>query len=263
MKEQNESTITCGACTVAIGAHTNDENCRQSLEAKTVTVFHLSALTEDERKVLNGPNGGWDSSERFSRYANITSNAKKMSVIEAWKKGEYEKAAIVSDASLDVAFEKTNSIVSHWSDNPEAETIGDFYNRRSTSVGDIMIDSDGNGWIVGPVGFDKIDLGAPRHFFASTTFGWSTSEISREDALEKLAKSLRTDCQRSIRASKKQGDAGMYFWSCEVEVPATMGYRIEWFQPVGVPISKGQEHNLTRVTLKAVEFEAIEKGEKA
>ena len=257
----NDSNITCGACTVAIGAHTRRDNCRlESLEAKTVAVYHLSALTEDERKKLNGPDGGWDSSERFSRYANITSNAKKIDVIEAWKKGEFEKAAIVTTGDFDRAFERTNSIVDHWSDNFDAETVGDFRNRRSTSVGDIMVHSDGKAVIVSPVGFEEIDLGTPTHFFATCAFGWSTSEISREDALEKLAKRFRPDCQSVIRNTKKEtGNAGMYFWSCVVDVPSTMGYGIEWYQPVGVPTSNHKEHDLTRVTLKAVEFVPFKK----
>ena len=59
---------------------------------------------------------------------------------------------------LEMAYEATNSIDYHWSENEGIAVSGD-YSKRSTSVGDIVwLEKDGHGeiWEVRPMGFKLI-----------------------------------------------------------------------------------------------------------
>lgn len=52
---------------------------------------------------------------------------------------------------LEKAFQLTNSIDRHWSENPGVTTFGP--KTRSTSVGDAMLDEDGEWWRIESFGF--------------------------------------------------------------------------------------------------------------
>jgi hypothetical protein len=118
-------------------------------------ILHYKMLTKDERNRLNGSDGGWDSEPRFTRYADVTNMAKESAIREALELGEYEEVAEVDTHDKETAFRLTNHIESDWqlNDGVTAKTN----KARSTSVGDLMIDDDGDRWIVAPVGFKRLD----------------------------------------------------------------------------------------------------------
>ena len=124
-----------------------------------ITINHFKKLTREEADRLNGPNGGWDSESRFSRYADITMSAKIDAVIEALTEwDEYDIVADLEVADLDDAYRASNNIESSWLDNPEVTSKSDdLEGARSSSVGDIFSDPDsGKYWLVMPMGFEDI-----------------------------------------------------------------------------------------------------------
>lgn len=78
---------------------------------------------------------------------------------ELWKKGSYRKVAEVSAENLEDVFERTNSIEHFWGNN-SGVTLEECSKNgcRSTSVGDIIEDEDGNLHLVRSIGFAQIDL---------------------------------------------------------------------------------------------------------
>ena len=119
-----------------------------------IKVFQLKPLTKDERDQLNGADGGWDSSERFTRYANITSMAKHGDIETAVKCNEYRQVASVHTDDLNEAFRLTNHIEHSWQLNGRVHSL--CSNARSTSVGDIMLDGDGVRHVVASHGFEEL-----------------------------------------------------------------------------------------------------------
>ena len=120
-----------------------------------IKVWHYSRLTDTEVKALNGPDGGWDSTPRFSRYADITGGlADLATTVKALLEGEYHAVAVV-DGDKNDAFALTNHIEASWTENAGVTAIpGDH---RSTSVGDILEDTEtGAMYSVAAMGFDKI-----------------------------------------------------------------------------------------------------------
>lgn len=63
----------------------------------------------------------------------------------------FEPVAIVASEDLDLAFEKTNHIDHAWRENAEVEALSDRC--RSTSVGDVILDSKGRVHRVASIGF--------------------------------------------------------------------------------------------------------------
>ena len=124
-----------------------------------ITVNHVTRLTEAERNRLNASDGGWDSEERFARYADITFNGDVDAVISAlveWD--EYEIVADLEVPDLNAAFHASNSINTPWLENEEVVSKNENLDgARSTSVGDIFSDPDtGKYWLVANFGFDDI-----------------------------------------------------------------------------------------------------------
>lgn len=119
-------------------------------------VYHYNSLTKSEEKAINGPNGGWDSTPRFARYADITSGHADLSVIfKALIEGEYHAVAVVDTDERDVAFMRTNHIESDWRENDTVTALPGEH--RSTSVGDIIEDTEtGAMAIVAPMGFTEV-----------------------------------------------------------------------------------------------------------
>jgi hypothetical protein len=122
-----------------------------------ITINHFKKLDRVEADRLNGPNGGWDSESRFSRYADITMFAKIESVIEAlveWD--EYDIVADMEVSGLEDAYMKSNHITTDWLKNDEV-TFTEATSARSSSVGDIFSDPDtGKYWLVDNIGFKEI-----------------------------------------------------------------------------------------------------------
>ena len=64
--------------------------------------------------------------------------------------------AHVETGSLEEAYRLTNNIDTGWEENKKVQVIGMTKNHRSTSVGDILMDTDGGFHIVEPSGFRKL-----------------------------------------------------------------------------------------------------------
>ena len=119
-------------------------------------VYHLNILdTKEARDELNGPNGGWSSQPRFTRYADITCHADLAQAALSWLVGEYSYVAQVQNGDLNRAFSLTQNIDKPWQRNEGVEALRD--SMRSTSVGDIVEDVDGQLYMVARVGFEKIE----------------------------------------------------------------------------------------------------------
>ena len=124
-----------------------------------VRVYHLSALTEAERKRLNADSGRWDSDPRFNRYATISfgeSCGLVDQVREAWDRGEYHLAATVATDSKDEAFSIMSYIDCSWKENDSVTDTSDC--ERLTSPGDILIDSSGRAFVVARMSYEEIDV---------------------------------------------------------------------------------------------------------
>lgn len=122
-----------------------------------IVINHIT-LTEADRARLNGPDGGWDSEPKFSRYADITFNGDIDAAIVALIDGDYDIVAELEVANLNGAFHASQNINSSWLENSEVTDKDEFLEgARSTSVGDIMSDPDtGKYWMVAPMGFEDI-----------------------------------------------------------------------------------------------------------
>lgn len=73
------------------------------------------------------------------------------------------------------------------------------------------------------------------HFYASCAFGWSVG-LTRDEAIRDAL-----DYAGSYLDKRK----GLYVWSARVELPKSAEYKIEYYQPVGVPLSESHEGNYT------------------
>lgn len=91
------------------------------------------------------------------------------------------------------------------------------------------------------------------HFYGSTAITWAVAE-TREKVIEMLAKDAGKDV--ISRLNKNPDTGGLYFWTCKVEKPKSANYEIEYYKPVGVPISESM-HGLIK-DVKGT-FEEIER----
>lgn len=126
-----------------------------------VAIYQIT-LSREERDRLNGPNGGWDSEPKFSRYADVTCGHSSDDwldrVREAIFAGDYAEAGTVrvnpgTDSDMcESAFVNSQSINAPWTANPDCVS---FTGRvaRSTSVGDLVRVPNGRLFAVAPIGF--------------------------------------------------------------------------------------------------------------
>lgn len=68
---------------------------------------------------------------------------------------KYRKVADVYTDDLDTAYARTNSIDKLWTTNQDVTCIAGRH--RSTSVGDALVDIDGQWWMVASFGFERIE----------------------------------------------------------------------------------------------------------
>lgn len=90
-----------------------------------ITIYHVSyeeCLKKDPTQQL---------------YVQLTCMPKQEKIIEGLKKGVYKEVAYVDTYDLEEAYEKTNSIDCHWSENTGVKQLGT--RNRSTSIGDIAV----------------------------------------------------------------------------------------------------------------------------
>lgn len=104
---------------------------------------------------------------------------------------------------------------------------------------------------VNPKGFKAVVRKPEVHFFASCVFGWA-SATTRDEAIEKLVNSFRSDYKGIVKNSQKNGSPGAYVWTCQVNAPADAQYSIEYYAPRGIDTQDGQEHAVTYLTDKAI-----------
>jgi hypothetical protein len=120
-----------------------------------IKVFH-NVLTKEERTRLNGPNGGWDSEPRFSRYADVTCFGSAEAALAAWEAGDYTHVADVYCEGKEWAYRQTNHIESNWQDNSDVmATDAARDGAKSTSVGDVLVMENGDRYVVASFGFEK------------------------------------------------------------------------------------------------------------
>ena len=67
----------------------------------------------------------------------------------------YRKVAEVQVANMEDVYELTNHIMHHWWDNAEVTLVGEP-KQRSTSVGDILVTSEGVAYRYDAIGFTEI-----------------------------------------------------------------------------------------------------------
>lgn len=92
------------------------------------------------------------------------------------------------------------------------------------------------------------------HYFVSCVTGWAVAE-TRDEAIIKLVKSLgTTDVQAWITRLHKDGEAGVYMWSCRVDENIEKMYAIEFFRPLGVEVLEGRGHHLTYATKRKIAY---------
>ncbi len=121
-----------------------------------LTVMHIKRFSAEERAALNGPNGGWDSAPRFSRYADATVCPNEDKIRAVWEAGEYEVIADLEVEGKEHAYRASNHIDSNWTENPEVVSYSGDGKERSTSVGDILANPDtGEYFYVAPMGFKR------------------------------------------------------------------------------------------------------------
>ena len=118
-------------------------------------IYHYARLTEDERKLVNRSNEGWDASPRLRRYAAVTHLGKPQAVIDGLIEGEYHLVGVVDSNDLEDGFRYTNHIDTDWAKQPAEIVTPVPGNHRSTSVGDIIVRSDGT-YVVASCGFTKL-----------------------------------------------------------------------------------------------------------
>ena len=117
-----------------------------------IQIFHYNRLTETERTRLNTSDTGWDSEPRFTRYANITMQAKLPDVAIGLLNREYHCVAVVNSDDLEDGFRYTNHIETDWSKQPAAIVAPLPGDHRSTSVGDVFT-RNGATYVVAGMGF--------------------------------------------------------------------------------------------------------------
>lgn len=71
------------------------------------------------------------------------------------------------------------------------------------------------------------------HYFGSTAFDWATGD-TREEVIRRLAGAAGASTIKRMRA-------GMYAWTCRVELPGTAAYAIRNYAPKDVSISDQKE----------------------
>jgi hypothetical protein len=82
------------------------------------------------------------------------------------------------------------------------------------------------------------------HFFATHALNWATSDVSREDAIEKLC---RVTDPTWVKNCLKSGNLLTVF-TCQVNCPMDQAYKIQWFQPVDVDTQDGENYYVTYLT---------------
>jgi hypothetical protein len=91
------------------------------------------------------------------------------------------------------------------------------------------------------------------HFFACFGMGWATA-ATREEAIDKLINSFRSEFKAMAANQIKANEPGAYIWTCQVNAPEKTPYRIEFFQPKGVETEAHREVFVTRVTAKVANY---------
>jgi hypothetical protein len=126
-----------------------------------IKIYHHNELTKEERDELNGPNGGWDSNPRFTRYADVRMGLGPRfmgAVAEAYRNGEFTQVATVDTDDKEEAFCKTQHVEDCWTLNHGVFIFGSITGKRSTSCGDVFETEDGRLFVVASCGFKELQV---------------------------------------------------------------------------------------------------------
>lgn len=91
------------------------------------------------------------------------------------------------------------------------------------------------------------------HYYAANALGWAVAE-DRDRAIKKLVNADPGAFQRAIKNAHKDGEPGIYIWTCRVHAEITADYKIEFCIPKGVEWSDSAEHYVTYVTSKEIAY---------
>ncbi len=80
------------------------------------------------------------------------------SFVPRFLRRSFTPVALVEAEDLDEVFRLTNTIDHPWWENPHVQLIRPWKRHRSTSVGDVIVQST-QAWLVQPFGFEPITLG--------------------------------------------------------------------------------------------------------
>lgn len=112
---------------------------------------YTARLTNADANMVN-EQGRW--SGRFAHYANVTFDPTDEAILGAVAHGFYEKTRIVFSDNKEAIFAQLNGMEV----GVRVIDLGSKY-AKSLSVGDVLVGSDGQGWVVAMFGFKK--LGKP------------------------------------------------------------------------------------------------------
>lgn len=118
-----------------------------------IKVYHLSRLDRNDWRydAVHYPT----LAEPPVEYSNID-DVTGLAILDLIAEGQYELAAKVDTNDMDKAFELTNTIgVLPWHQNPSFTVQAEMTSLRSTSVGDIMVTSEG-AFLVDRIGFTRL-----------------------------------------------------------------------------------------------------------
>ena len=87
------------------------------------------------------------------------------------------------------------------------------------------------------------------HWYAACAMGWAVSEVSRDDAIKRMAPYAGIN-NAMVRRCQKRGQPGAYVWSCRVLAPKDASYGIREFMPHGVDTDKARHSYITHITTK-------------
>lgn len=95
---------------------------------------------------------------------------------------------------------------------------------------------------------------ASTHYFASNAFGWGVGD-TREEAITNVIRNTdSTTAKKAIARLLKEGEPGLYCWSCKVLAPRAESYSIEFYQPKGVECEDVQHIHMLHVTSKRLAY---------
>lgn len=90
----------------------------------------------------------------------------------------------------------------------------------------------------------------PSHYFASCALSWATADTERE-AIEKCYRHSGFS-QKDINRLQREGQPGLYIWTCRVLADSSAQYSIAWYMPQDIDIDTQRHHHVTHSSRDSV-----------